>query len=99
MSGVRDGDCLCDRPAGVSFLQILGQRVGVSGAEELFGRWQQAGREPAGLSAEEVLAGLRERNYVSASVEGAYAESARDAYARWRARVGRTDGRGNDAQG
>ncbi|MBN1838106.1 MAG: hypothetical protein JW820_19770 [Spirochaetales bacterium] len=99
MSGIRDGDCLCNRPAGVSFLQVLGQRVGVAGAEELFRRWEQAGREPAELTAEEVLAGLRERNYVSAAVEGGYVEAARCEYARWRTRAGRPAGTGGDAQG
>jgi hypothetical protein len=100
MSGVRDGDCLCNRPAGVSFLQVLGQRVGISGAEELFRRWLQAGRQPAGLSAEEVLAGVRERNYVSAAVEGAYVEAIRAAYAIWRPQASRARVKGpNHAQG
>jgi hypothetical protein len=99
MSEIRDGDCLRNRPAGVTFLRVLGQRVGVSGAEELFRRWLQAGRQPGGLSAEEVLAGVRERNYVSTAAEDAYVEAIRTAYARWRVRIGQPAvGRG-DAQG
>ena len=36
---------------GVTFLQVRGQRIGISGTQELFTRWLQAGREPAELSA------------------------------------------------
>ncbi len=48
---IPDGDCLCNRPAGVTFVEVLGQRVGLSGAEELFRRWQQNGRKPPRLAA------------------------------------------------
>jgi len=97
---IRDGECFCNRPAGVTFVEIAGRRVGISGAEELYGGWLQAGRDPAGLSDEEVLAGLRESNYVGSSVEGAYAEAIRSAYSRWRTRIGQPAGGGrSDAQG
>ncbi len=99
MSGIRDRDCLCNHPAGVTFFEILGQRVGISGAQELFRRWLQAGREPAGLSPAEVLAGVRERNYVSALAERAYVEAVRSAYACWSARAGQAVQRTSHAQG
>ena len=91
---IRDGDCLCNRPTGVTFVDIAGRRVGISGAKELYRGWLEAGRDPAGLSDEEVLAGLRESNYVGSSVEGAYAEAIRSAYSRWRTRIGQPAGGG-----
>jgi len=97
---IRDGDCLCNRPTGVTLVDIAGRRIGISGAEELYRDWLQAGKDPAGLSDEEVLASLRESNYVSSSVEGAYAEAIRSAYSRWRTRIGQPTGGGrSDAQG
>jgi hypothetical protein len=99
MSGIRDGDCLCNRPAGVTFVVVQGQRVGLSGTEELFKAWLQAGREPSGLSAGEVLTGVRKRNYVSAPVEDAYVEAVRSAYGRWCARAARPAQSKADAQG
>ena len=35
---ISDGDCLCNRPLGVTFIEVLGQHVGLFGVEELFGR-------------------------------------------------------------
>jgi len=99
MAGIRDGDCLCNRSAGVSFLEIQGQRVGISGAEQLFRAWQAAGREPADLQAAEILAGLRDRNYVSAAAEGPYVEAARAAYACWHGRAQQAAGAARDAEG
>lgn len=62
---------------------VQGQRIGLSGLSELFVRWADAGRRAADLGVDEVLAALREKNYVSRSVEGQYFEAARAAYARW----------------
>lgn len=83
-AGIQDGDCLCNRPAGVAFIQIQGQRVGLSGLPQLFARWSAGARQPDQLETDEVLAAIREKNYVSRSVEGLYAEAVRTAYARWR---------------
>lgn len=85
---VRDGDCICNRSPGVTFLDVLGQRVGVSGAEALFARWAAEGLEPERVPAERILAGLRERNYVAEAAAPHYAEAARGAYARWRGERG-----------
>jgi len=93
------GDCLCNRPAGVSFLEAMGQRVGISGAQELFRRWLQAGREPAELQAAEVLAGVRERNYVNSAAGGVYVEAVCGAYGSWRAHTQRAPAEDSDAQG
>jgi hypothetical protein len=80
-AGIQDADCLCNRPAGVSFILIQGQRVGLSGIGEVFARWSATSRRPDQLDAGEILAALRERNYVSRSVEGQYVEAVRAAYA------------------
>jgi hypothetical protein len=80
---IRDGDCLCNRPAGVIFIEVLGQRVGLSGTEELFSRWGRTGWKPSDLTAAQVLSGLRDRNYVGEAVEEQYVEAIRACYAHW----------------
>lgn len=95
-SPATEGDCLCNRPAGVTFIEVMGQRIGLSGTEELFSRWAAEGRKPEELEAGEILSGLRERNYVSRSVERHYVEAVRAAYAR---RLRRAEKAAADAQG
>ena len=80
---ISDGNCLCNRPSGVMFIEILGQRVGLSGAEDLFSRWRTTDRKPSDLSNKEILTGLREKNYVSQAVESSYTEAVRTCYAAW----------------
>jgi hypothetical protein len=74
---------LCNRAAAVTFIEVLGQRVGLSGTEELFSRWGSAGWEPSDLTATQVLSGLRDRNYVGEAVEEQYVEAVRARYAYW----------------
>ena len=82
-SVIPDGDCLCNRPLEVTFIEILGQRIGLSGVEDLFRRWQITDREPPDLSDKDVLTAVREKNYVSGSVARAYVEAVRTQYATW----------------
>lgn len=89
MAVIRDGDCLCNRPAAVNLVEVLGQRVGLSGTEELFSRWGIKGWEPSVLTAAQILSGLRERNYVSETAAAAYVEAVRAAYALWRRCAGK----------
>jgi len=65
----------------VTYLVVLGQRVGLRGIEGLFSRWESEGREPEDLRDVEILSALRERNYLSDAAAPAYAEAARGAYA------------------
>jgi len=86
-SMISDGDCLCNRPSGEIFVEVLGQRVGLSGIEELFKRWHETGREPSELSITEVLTTIREKNHISETVEYAYVEAVRTYYAAWLKRI------------
>ncbi|UCF98355.1 MAG: hypothetical protein JSV89_02185 [Spirochaetaceae bacterium] len=65
------------------FIEILGQRVGLSGVEDLFSRWRTTDREPSNLSKKEILTGLREKNYVSEAVESGYTEAMRTCSSTW----------------
>ena len=80
---IPDGDCCCNRSAGVTFVEIAGRRVGLTGIEELFRGWQKSGLEPSSLSAAEVLAGVRNKNYESTAVEDLYVEALRIRYSAW----------------
>ena len=78
-----DGNCLCNRPSGVMFIEILDRRVGLSGVEDLFSRWRTTDREPSDLSKKEILTGLQKKNYVSEAVESSYTEAVRACYVAW----------------
>lgn len=80
---ISGGDCLCNRPSGVPFVEILGQRLGLSRVEELFRRWQIMDRELSDLSDNGILTAVREKNYISETVEYAYVETLRTHYAAW----------------
>jgi len=82
-SMIPDGDCLCNRPSGVMFIEILGQSVGLTGAEDLFRHWRITDRGPLELSDKEILNGLPEKNYVSEATESGYTEAVRTCYAGW----------------
>ena len=59
---ISNENCLCNRPSGVMFIEILDRRVGFPGVENLFRRWKTTDREPLELSEREILTALRERN-------------------------------------
>jgi len=80
---ISNGNCLCNSPPGVMFIEILGQRVGLSGVEDLFSRWRKTDREPSDLSKKEIHTGLREKISVSEAVESSYTEAVRTCYAAW----------------
>jgi hypothetical protein len=47
---IPDGDCPRNRPPGLMFIKILGQKVGLSGVEDLFSRWSLAEEKSEGQS-------------------------------------------------
>jgi len=89
--GIREGDCLCNRFPGVTYVEVLGQRVGLSGAEALFARWAAEGLGPEELPVARILVELREKSYVAEAAAPQYAEAVRGAYAQ--RRCGRGKGR------
>jgi hypothetical protein len=76
------GGCSCDPKSRITRLTVAGVQVSVSGVTELFAGWRAAQREAAELTDEEIIAGLRKRNYVSGTTEAEYAEAIRSLYAR-----------------
>lgn len=81
MATIRDRDGLYNRPAAVTLTEVPGQRVGLSGTEEMFSRWASSGCEPSDLTATQVLSGLRDRNYMGETVEEQYVEAVQARYA------------------
>jgi hypothetical protein len=67
----------------VTFVEIAGQRVGLSGIYELSRGWRKMGLVPSSLSAAEVLAGVRKKNYMIATLVDPYAEASRIRGSAW----------------
>ena len=74
-------DCLCKAMPGVIHLEVRGATVGMAGLRELFLRWKEANRKPDDLTDQEILKGIRARNYVPEPVEADYVAAVRGLYA------------------
>ena len=62
---ISDENCLCSRPSGVMFIEIMGQRVGLSGVEDFFNRWRTTDREPSDLSNKEIRTGPESEGHLT----------------------------------
>ena len=74
-------DCLCKAMPGVTHLEVRGATVGMAGLRELFLGWKEANRKPDDLKHQEILKGIRARNYVPELVEADYVAAVRGLYA------------------
>jgi len=64
-------------------VNIGGQQVGLAGLDSAFVDWRAAGRSPAELTAEELVAAITRGNYVPPSLRSDYGEAVRKLYREW----------------
>lgn len=81
--------CPCSPEPGITLLTVAGGQVGLNAVDALFSRWRAGQRQPADLSDEEILNGVRKHNYISRNVEQKIAGAIRSLYARFCANEGK----------